>query len=107
MDHAGTDEGPAGGLMLLAADLGAIAELATCRGFECVEVEARLLLQAVVDEEDDLEQFVDRSVDLLVRAAFGERRDDQRIEFRMLRFLHPVMAKEALEQRIDIAVVAD
>ena len=64
-------------------------------------------LEALVEEAADLEEFVDRLVDLLLGAAFGKRVDDQSVELGVLRLLHPVMAHQALEQRIDVAVVAD
>ena len=48
--------------------------------------------EAAVEERADLEELVDRAVDLVFAAAFGERVDDQRVELGVLRFLDPVMA---------------
>ena len=61
-------------------------------GLERVQVEAGLSLQPVVEESADLEELVDRLVDLLFGAAFRERVDDQRVELRVLRFFDPVDA---------------
>ena len=63
--------------------------------------------EAVVEERADLEEPVDRAVDLGLAAPFGERVDDQRVELGVLRLLDPVIAHQALEQRVEIAVVAD
>ena len=59
---------------------------------------AGLGLQAAVEEAADLEEVVDRLVDLGFAAAFGERVDDQSVELGVLRFLDPVMLQQALEQ---------
>src|SRR4029079_16216011 len=77
VDHAGADIGPAGGLVLLGEDLVAVVDLAADRFLERVEVEAGLGLQGLRWEAADLEEFVDRLVDLFLGAAFAERVDDQ------------------------------
>ena len=64
-------------------------------------------MRPLVEEGADLEELVDRLVDLGLAAAFGERVDDQRVELGVLRFLDPVMLQQALEQRVEVAVVAD
>ena len=107
VDHAGADVGPARGLVLLRLDLGAVLELAADHFLERVEVESRLGLEAAVEELADLEEFVDRLLDLVLGASFGKRIDDQSVELRVLRFLHPVILHQALEQRIEVAVVLD
>src|SRR5689334_2613276 len=107
VDHAGTDVGPARGLVLLLEHRLAILDLAADGVLERVEVEAGLHLQAAVEEGADLEKLVDRLVDLRFGTAFGERVDDQSIELRVLRFFLPVVQHQALEERIEVRVVAD
>ena len=107
VDHARADVGPARGLVLLGQDRSAVRERAADGFLKRVEVEHRLLFQAVVEELADLEELVDRLVDLLFAAALGQRIDDQGIELGVLRFFHPVMLHQALEQRVEVAVVAD
>ena len=76
--------------MLLRDDLVAVGELAADRPLQRIHVELACG-QALVEEAADLEEFVDRLVDLLLGAAFGERVDDQGVELGVLRLLHPVM----------------
>src|SRR5215204_1381076 len=107
MHHARTDIGPTGGLMLLRKDHIAILELAADGFLESVEVEPSLGAEALVEKAADLEELVDRLIDLLFAAIFGERIDDQGVELGVLRLLHPVMLHQALEERIKVTVVPD
>src|SRR5689334_4248325 len=93
--------------MLMSLDGFAVVELAPDRRLERVEIEAGLHLEAVVEEGAYLEELVGDPVEVLFVAAFSERLDDERVELRVLGFLHPVMAEQALEQRIELAIVAD
>src|SRR4029078_1464834 len=77
--HAGADVGPARGLMLLVQDRGAVLDLAPDHLLEGGAVENSLLLEAVVEELADLEEFVDRRLDLFLSAPFGQRIDDERL----------------------------
>ena len=58
---------------------------------ERVEIEPGLGLQPAVEELADLEEFVDRAFDLVLATTLGQRVDDQRVELRVLRLLHPMM----------------
>ena len=77
------------------------------RFLERIEIEAGLGLEAVVEKSANLEEFVNRLVDLLLGAPFGERLDDQGIELRVLSLFLPMVEHQALEERVDVAVVAD
>src|SRR4051794_30335786 len=77
VDHSGTDVGPARGLMLLRKDFVAVLELAPDRQLQRVEIEAGLCFEALVKESADLEELVDRLVDLLFAPADRECVDDQ------------------------------
>jgi len=87
VDHARADVGPARRLVLLGDDRAAVFELAADHFLERVEVEVGLGGEAGVEERADLEEFVDRLIDLGLGAALAERVDDQGVELGVLRFL--------------------
>ena len=109
MRHAGAEIGPAVGLVLRGHEPVALRrrQRAARRGLEGFEIERGLLLQAVVEEVADGEIAVDRLVDLRLAHARGDGFDHQRVELGVLHLFHPVMLEQALELRIERAVVVD
>ena len=101
--------GPAQRLVLLRGQFLALGgrETAAAGLFQRIEIECHLLAEAAVQKSADLEIAVDRAGDAGGIAAFGQGLDHQSVELGVLRLLDPVMAEQALEQRVELAIVAD
>ena len=56
-----------------------------------------LFAQAAIEQGANGSVVGDAFVDLFGRAGFRESFDDQRVQFRVLRFFHPVVPQQALK----------
>src|SRR6185369_992199 len=107
VDHARTDVGPSRGLVLLRENLVAVLDVPADRLLERGEVEPGLHLQPLIEEAADGEEVVHDLVELFLGPALGEHLDDQSVELRVLRFFLPMVEHQALEERVEVLVVAD
>src|SRR5262245_33978882 len=75
------------------------------RRLERDEVHVDLRGQPLVEEAADVEKAADGGVDLGGAPPGGERLDHEHVELGVLRLLHPVVAEQALELRVQTFVV--
>ena len=107
MAHAGTDKGPAQGLVRCRDKHVAFggAQMAAGCFREAFGVQLGLLGQPAIEESPDFEIALNRLFALLLAALGGDCFRHQRVELGVPHLLHPVMAQQALELRIERLVV--
>ena len=71
------------------------------------DIEAGLDLKGLVEKSRDREELLGDTGEFPLSPAFGKCVHDQGIELGVLRFLHPMMLEQALEQGIDPTGIAD
>src|ERR1044071_3281346 len=80
-------------------------EISAARLDKTFHVEFGLPTNSTVDKCADLGVFLESQVDLFCRGFRGQFLDDQGVKLGVLGFLEPMVFEQALEQRVEVAVV--